>query len=180
MNGPLGLDPSDADLVTQARDGNRDAWATLCRRHARRLAAYLGARLRRPKVVDKLVEDAVVTAWRHLDELERPDDFAGWYRRVGAGLALQWYREHSEESLVEPFPAERCGGDAEQLKRMTTLEEALGALTDPQRMALEQRYRAGLSGAMLYEAVHLDAGKADRLVEEALAALERALERDQP
>ncbi len=167
---------SDTELATAAQEGDNEAWAVLCQRHAPRLAAYLGARLRRPKVVDKLVEDAIVTAWKHLHELERPDDWAGWFRRVGANLALLWYREHSDERLVEGFPSDRCARDGipGEPERMARLESALGKLGDAQRMALEGRFRGGLEGDALAESLHLpDAAAAQRLVDEALIALAR-------
>jgi len=172
--------PLDLELVERARQGDRDAWTALVRRHAPRLAAYLGARLRRPSVVERLVEDAIVLAYRHLDEVDASEGFAAWFRRVGAHLALRWYREHREEALTEPFPAERLGTATavmEQAARMERLETALGALTDAQRMAVEQRYRGGLEGEDLSEVLHCDAAKSTRVLEDALAALERTLAR---
>ena len=171
-------DATDADLATRARAGDREAWAALCQRHAPRLAAYLGARLRRPKVVEKLVEDAIVLASKHLSELEQPTDFPGWFRRIGAHLALRWYREHSDEKLAEGFPPELVGSDPARQRRMDRLENALASLSDAQRMALEQRFRAGLAGEGLAEALHLEVGKAERLVDDALTALERAWEKE--
>jgi RNA polymerase sigma-70 factor (ECF subfamily) len=169
---------SDAELVTQAKAGDRDAWSLLCRRHAPRLASYLGARLRRPPVVDKLVEEAIVLAFKHLDEIGGDETFAAWFRRVGAHLALRWYKEHRDEPLSEPFPAERCGSDPARVARLARLETALAALSDAQRMAIEQRHRAGLAGDELAEVLHVEPAKAERLVDEAMMALERAWERE--
>lgn len=169
---------SDADLVAQARTGDREAWSRLCRRHAPRLAAYLGARLRRPTVVDKLVEEAIVLAFRNLEKIEADESFAAWFRRVGAHLALRWYKENRDEPLTEPFPVERCGEEAQRVKRLMQLEAALATLSDAQRMAIEQRYRADLSGHELAEVLHLEPARAERLLEDAMVALERAWERE--
>lgn len=166
------VDISDHDLIERIRGGDREAWAFLVRRHAPRLAAYLGARLRRPGVVEKLVEDAIVLAFRHLDELEDSEGFAAWFRRIGAHLALRWYREHREETLSEAFPDDR-GAGSEELGDLRHLEAALGRLSDGQRMALEQRFRGGLVGGDLAEVLHLDRAKSERVVEDALAALGR-------
>jgi RNA polymerase sigma-70 factor, ECF subfamily len=171
---------SDADLVKAAQEGNREAWSALCHRHARRLCAYLGSRLRRPKVVEKIVEDAIVTSWRHLNELSDANDFPAWFRRVGANLALRWFREHSEEKLSEPFPMERCGGDVDVATAMARLEVALGNLTDPQRMALESHFRGGMDGDVLWESLHLDKEAGGRLLEEALQALDKSLDGETP
>jgi len=165
----------DAALVVAAQAGNREAWAGLVHRHARRLAAYLGARLRRPRVVEKLVEEAVVTAYRHLHELADPREFAAWLRRIGANCALLWYRENPHERLSEPFPVELCGADHDLAARLHRLEEALAALSDAQRMAVEGSFRGGMSGNVLAESLHLEPAAAQRLVEDSLVALHRLL-----
>jgi RNA polymerase sigma factor (sigma-70 family) len=157
-----------------ARAGDRDAWARLVRVHAPRLGAYLGARLQRPAVVERLVGDAVVIGWERLDELEDGAPFAPWFRRIGGQLALRWHEEHPDEKLREPFPRERCDDDA-QAARMRSLQEALRQLSEAQRMALDQRFRAGLNGPDLAEVLHCDPAAAEVLVEQALEALARAL-----
>lgn len=170
-------DASDVELVAQARTGDRDAWSLLCHRHAPRLASYLGARLRRPKVVEKLVEDAIVLAFKHLDEIAPEETFAAWFRRVGAHLALRWYKDNRDEPLTESFPIERHSGDPARAQQLVRLEAALAALSDAQRMAIEQRHRAGLAGDDLAEVLHVEPAKAERLVEDAMVALERIWER---
>ncbi len=166
---------SDEVLVTRAQGGDRAAWSELCTRHAPRLAAYLGGRLRRPQIVDKLVAEVIAGAWKHLVDLARPSDFPAWFRRVGGNLTLQWCRKHPDEVLGEPFPSERCGGDTALHQRMDDLESALNALSDPQRMALEQHIRGGMDLAALSEALHLEPAAVQALLDEALLALGRQL-----
>ena len=151
----------DADLVGEARAGDHAAWASLCRRHAPRLGAYLGARLRRPEVVDQLVGEAVVAAWLHLPELTDPAGFAAWFRRTGAGLALKWAREHPAEEIAAPWS--RGGADA----GLARLDQLVGGLEETARMALELRWRGGLSGGELAGALRCPAEEAERLADEA-------------
>jgi DNA-directed RNA polymerase specialized sigma24 family protein len=166
---------SDEDLVLKAQQGDRQAWNALCQRHAPRLAAYLGGRLRRPAIIDKLVADVVSGAWKHLIDLQRPGDFPAWFRRVGGNLTLQWCRKHPEEPLGEAFPFERCGGDEALHQRMDRLDIALAQLSDAQRMALEQHFRGGMDVTALSEALHLDAPAVQALLDDALVALDRLL-----
>ncbi len=166
---------SDEVLVIAARAGDREAWAALCQRHAPAVAAYLGARLRRPAVVDKLVGDTVVAAWRHLPELNDHREVLPWFRRMAAALAKRWRQEHPDEPIAEPFPPARCADDAALLTRLTALEAALGRLGEPERMALEGRFRGGLDDAALAQALRSDAAGADALVRRALAQLVREL-----
>ncbi|TVR43835.1 MAG: sigma-70 family RNA polymerase sigma factor [Planctomycetota bacterium] len=161
-------------LLQQALAGDREAWQQLMELHAPRLAAYLGARLRRHLVVEKLVSDTIYAAWRHRDEYSIDQDFGAWLRRLGAHLAMRWHERHRGEPLAEAFPRNRCEG-LQQHATMQALDNALGRLSDKQRMALEQRYRAGLVGAALAQVLHLQPGQEDEMVNQALEALDAAL-----
>ena len=174
MNAPA-VPADTASLLARARGGDRDAYAALCRLFAPRLGAYLGARLHRPAVVERLVGDAIVIAWSRLGEIEDAQQFPAWFRRLGASLAIQWKSDHPQERIKEAFPESRCS-DTAQLLRMRRLQEMLQRLTEPERMALEQRFRGGLTGDALAEVLHCDASAAQEIVERALLALGRNLE----
>jgi RNA polymerase sigma-70 factor (ECF subfamily) len=165
----------DETLVVAAQHGDLRAWSALCERHMPRLAAYLGSRLRRPEVIERLLAEVVVRAWKHLPELEQPQEFPAWLRKLGGGQALQWSRKHPGEALAAPFPQERCGNDLALAERMTRLDAALGSLPDNQRMVLEQHFRGGMQLDELADSLHLQPEGVAVLLEEALAALDRAL-----
>jgi RNA polymerase sigma-70 factor, ECF subfamily len=169
----------DELLVVAAQHGDREAWSTLCTRHMPRLAAYLGSRLRRPEVVEKLVAEVVVGAWKHLPELEKPADFPQWLRKTGGNLALQWSRKHPHEPLTVPFPETRCGGDGELNQRMSRLDAALGELSDAQRMLLEQHFRGQMSLDELAVNMHVKRDEMEAMLEEALFALDREMGRNE-
>ncbi len=156
---------SDTDLLAESRGGDHAAWAALCRRHAPRLAAYLGARLRRPEIVDQLVGEAVVAAWLQQSELTEPSGFAAWFRRTGAGLALRWAREDPDAAIDGAWSAQRGGeGDQEALAR---LDRLVGGLEETERMALELRWRGGLAGSELAAALRCAPEEAERLADAA-------------
>jgi RNA polymerase sigma-70 factor (ECF subfamily) len=165
----------DETLVVAAQHGDLEAWAQLSARHLPRLAAYLGSRLRRPDVVERLVAEVMVGAWKHLPELENPGDFPAWLRKVGGGLALQWSRKHPGEPLAAPFPEGRCGTDLALAGRMSVLDAALGTLPDHQRMVLEQHFRGQMDLEELARSMHLQREGVEALLEEALRALDQAL-----
>ncbi|MEK7412643.1 MAG: sigma-70 family RNA polymerase sigma factor [Planctomycetota bacterium] len=171
------LDDHEAELLTLARAGDIAAWSTICRNHAPRLSAYLGARIRRPGIVDQLVIEAMVGAWRHLDELPAGTDFGAWFRKLAAGIALRWARERPGEALQEPFPQARML-DASQDERLSLLQldRVIGELDEPSRMAIELRWRAGMSGLELGAALRTTPDEAERLADEAEVRLERELE----
>lgn len=162
----------DTGRFTAAKGGDLAAWTELMRKHAPRLAAYLGARLRRPAVVDSLVSEAVFTGSRRLGEVADPAQFAGWFRKLGAGIAMRWAREHPDEPLEEPFPAGRLpAAQAGEAARLAAVEAAIGRLGEQQRMALELRWRGGMDAIELAEALRCTPSEAERLANEAETAL---------
>lgn len=156
---------ADSELVTEARAGDHAAWATLCRRHVPRLAAYLGARLRRPEVVDQLVGETVVAAWLQLPGLDDPAGFAAWFRRTGAGLALRWARAHPDEMINAPWSEQRAGG-GEQVD-LAQLDRLVGELEETARMAIELRWRGGLAGSALAAALRCSSEEAEKQANDA-------------
>lgn len=165
----------DETLVVAAQRGDLDAWSTLCSRHMPRLAAYLGCRLRRPEVVERVIAEVVVSAWKHLPELEKPTEFLSWIRKLGGGLALQWSRKNPEEPIEVPFSESRCGTDLDLAQRMVRLDAALGRLPDQQRMLLEQHFRGMVELTELAKSMHIQRDEIERLLDEALIALDQAL-----
>ncbi|GDY13834.1 hypothetical protein LBMAG53_27120 [Planctomycetota bacterium] len=138
-------DASDSDdaLVLAAQGGDLAAWSALCHRHSPMLAAYLGGRLGRPDVVDRLLGQAIVTGWRNLRDPTVADDFAAWWRRLGGHLATTWHQEHPDEPLTGPFPTERCADPGRKLA-FDRLEHALTKLEETDRRFLELSIRGGL------------------------------------
>jgi len=159
----------DAELIADARSGDHASWTILMRRHAPRLAAYLGARLRRPDVVEGLVGESVVAAWLHLPELDDPAGFSAFFRRTGAGLAMRWAREHPDESLDSSLSTARLGtADPHGIER---LDRLIGSLEETRRMAVELRWRGGLTGSELAAALRTTPEAAEKLANEAESTL---------
>ncbi len=133
----------DADdvLVIAAKGGDREAWGELVRRHAAPLAAYLGARLRRVEVIDKLVGDVVVNGWLTLGSLAPGEEVGAWFRRQGAGLAKRWRQEHPDDQLDVGLPPARLPAEASLADDLRRLDAAIATLDDQERMAIEQRWR---------------------------------------
>lgn len=172
------IDDSDESLVVAAQHGDLAAWEKLCQKHMPRLASYLGSRLRRPEIVERLIAEVVVGAWKHLPELDQPSEFHSWLKRMGGGVALQWSRKHPNEPVTAPFPDERCGADLVLAEKISELDVALGKLPDAQRMVLEQYFRGNMSFEDLAEVMHLQPDNVKLLVDDALCALDQALQEE--
>ncbi|NRA40399.1 MAG: sigma-70 family RNA polymerase sigma factor [Planctomycetes bacterium] len=164
---------TQADLVIAAQAGDLAAWKKLIAIHAPRLAAYIGARLRRPEIVDRLVADSIYVAWKHIAELEDENEFPAWFRRMGGSVTMRWYKRHNDEGISGEFPIERCDNQSLGLE-IEELDNALGRLPEKERMALEQRYRAGLQNAEIAEVLHKDPEQVEKLIQSGLRHLQKS------
>ena len=79
----------DTDLVLAARNGDRNAFAGLYRRHAGwmrpllwRLAGGDGG------LAEGLLQDSFVQAWQKLEHLREPERFGGWLKQLAVNVAL--------------------------------------------------------------------------------------------
>ncbi len=166
----------DMVLARQAQNGNRLAWQQLMDKHAPRLCAYIGCRIRRHKLVEKIVADAVFAGWRHISEWSpEQEDFGTWFRKMGGRVALGWRQKHPDEPLAAPFPAGLCA-DQDEAERMARIEDVLGGLPENQRMALEQHFRAGIPPAAMAKILHTDVTEARRILNAALDAVAAGME----
>lgn len=72
----------DPDLVVQARNGDREAFAEIAARSLQRLNAVARLIVRDPSAADDAVQDALVDAWVDLRALRDPERFDAWLTRV--------------------------------------------------------------------------------------------------
>lgn len=72
----------DADLVAQARSGDREAFAEIAARSLPRLNAVARLILRDASRAEDAVQDAIVDAWVDLRALRDPERFDAWLNRL--------------------------------------------------------------------------------------------------
>ena len=100
-------DPALAQLVRQARDGDRGAFAALHERHAGMVHAILLARVPARDAED-LVQDVFVRALGQLSKLRDPAAFGGWLARIARNRAVDFHRRRRDHA---PMPDD-VGHDA--------------------------------------------------------------------
>ena len=138
----------DTELVTQARQGDRAAFDELVRRHyvmVRRIAyRFAGV----AEDADDLAQEAFVTAFERLHQLEQPDRFAGWLAAIVRSEGLMWHRRRLtqpsflefDESIV---PREPNLGAIHRASIRDAVADALTSLTDEQRQVVRLHYLIG-------------------------------------
>lgn len=131
-------DSSDAELVVQAKLGDRKAFAELVRRYQGAAYAVARACTGRHEDAEDAVQDAFVVALEKLDECRCPGKFAGWLLAIARNTARNAVRREKLRA-AEPIPLDAPStsrgpaAEAELAALRRDLEEALAELPEIQR-----------------------------------------------
>ncbi len=131
-------DRTDAELVAQAKLGDREAFGELVRRYQGAAYAVARAVTGHHEDAEDAVQDAFVTALQRLDGCRDPAKFAGWLLAIVRNTARNVVRREglrSTDPIPPETPATQRGPEAEatlaELRR--DLEAALAKLPAVQR-----------------------------------------------
>jgi RNA polymerase sigma-70 factor (ECF subfamily) len=144
-------EPSDADLVTRARGGDRPAFEALVRRYQKPLYFLCLRYVRDHDSAGDLTQRAFIRALEKMDELREAHIFRSWLFRIGANLALNHLRDHARFVEEESPTVEEAPLTPEAQTRLEAAEDALALrravsqLPTKQRMTLELRIYEDLS-----------------------------------
>lgn len=168
------------DLVERAREGDRDAFATLAADSIGRLFTLAQLMLRDRDLADDAVQEALVLAWRDLKGLRDPDGFDAWLRRV---LVRCVYREASRErrqsARTVHVPEIASHPDsARDLEDRDTLDRGFRRLRPDHRAVLVLHHYLGFSDDEAADALSVPAGTIKSRLSRATSALRAELEAD--
>jgi RNA polymerase sigma-70 factor (ECF subfamily) len=95
------MGPGDADLVQAVRQGRRDAYADLVRRHASAVTAVCASRVGARGPVEDMVQEAFLRGFRMIATLEDPAKFPAWVCGIAIRACLDWLKakERGQVSL---------------------------------------------------------------------------------
>lgn len=142
-----------SELVHEARDGDRDAFAALHERYSRMVHAILLARVS-PAVAEDLVQDVFVTALDRLAGLRDPQQFGSWIGRIARNRATDHVR--SRRDLVE-LPSE-LGHSARPSAEVRQALDAIRSLPDAYQETLLMRLVEGMTGPEIAKATGMTPG----------------------
>lgn len=139
----LNLQTSEAILVHQAKQGNREALAQLFEQLHQPLLNYLYHMLGHRQSAEDVAQDAFMRAFERLDQLGPPWDFKSWLYRIASNLAVDHLRSEKrymdDGDLVqeEPTPTLRpIERNIEQAEQRRTIWKTLEALPTAYRQAV--------------------------------------------
>jgi RNA polymerase sigma-70 factor (ECF subfamily) len=146
---------ADHALIRRVAARDRDAFEALYRTHAPRVQRYLARLLRRPEVVEEVLDDVMVVVWQKADRFDGTSRLSTWILGIAHNKALKSlsgrFRRESERSLDETPAAavedEAQGPEATALQGelRNTVEQAVALLPAEQRAVVELTFGQGRS-----------------------------------
>src|SRR6476469_7674478 len=120
------------------------AFETLYRAYYPRLTRFLRGMLRQPALVDEVLDDTMLVAWRKAHTWDADSQLSTWLFAIAYRQALKAVRRDSparefEDEPVAPASAEP-DGELEQHQLQRRLATALGELTPEHRAVVELTY----------------------------------------
>jgi RNA polymerase sigma factor (sigma-70 family) len=139
------------NLVRRAQSGDRDAYGELVDRFRDAVFALCYHRCGEFEPARDLAQDAFVQAWMHLGQLTDPDRFPGWLRRIAERVCIGWRRRRRDEAPLQEVADEGAGPLDDAAAVRMTVQRALAALPEHQRLVATLHYIDGYTYAELGE-----------------------------
>jgi RNA polymerase sigma-70 factor (ECF subfamily) len=173
----------DSDLITRARQGDREAFASLVLRHGDRLYATAYRILRDTGGAEDAVQQAFLNAWRELPRLRDESRFEGWLYRLlvhacYAGIRQNRRWQRGLRLVEEDMSLPRTEDAQLTVARRDELERAFRRLSADQRAVLVMHHYLGLSGAEIADRLGLSPGTVRSRLHYARQTMRAAIEAD--
>ena len=170
----------DRDLVEQARQGDREAFAVLVHQVSDQLYAVAYRILRDTGLAEDALQNALVLAWRRLPKLRDPERFDAWIHRIVVHACYdesQRSRAMTTTIRVLPLDVPSREDDTAAVVDRDELERAFRRLSLEQRAVFVLHHYVGLPLVEVAETLGIPAGTARSRLHYAIAGLRDALTR---
>ncbi|HET6430440.1 MAG TPA: sigma-70 family RNA polymerase sigma factor [Phycisphaerae bacterium] len=133
---------SDAELVAETLDGDRQVFADLVRRYERPVRAIARGILGDHHAAQDAAQETFVLAYRKLHALRKPAAFGPWVMKIARNQALRMARRARPVSELPPDQA-APGGDGDLNETSRRLLSAVTALPAHERAVVLLRHFDG-------------------------------------
>lgn len=144
----------EADLLARAGGADPEAFQALARRYYRPLGAFLLRKIGRPDLVEDLVQETFLEAFRALRQGTRPQHFSSWLFGIAKNRAGKSLRRKAP-ALFDPadppaapaVPPESVAREEveEAGRRLADLDAALARLPEETRELLRMKHQRGMT-----------------------------------
>jgi RNA polymerase sigma-70 factor, ECF subfamily len=142
---------SDLALVTAIRSGDQDAMAALYDRFSSIVYAVALRVLQDTAAAEDVLQDIFMQLWRNPGAFDASrGNMAAWLAVIARHRAIDALRRRRPEDDIEDVIVSvepDLASDADRSRTMARVRDALGAMSLPQRSALEMAYFEGLTHA---------------------------------
>ena len=136
---------TDLLLLARIRDGDRDAFEQLYRLYHPRLTRFLQSLIRRPTIVEEVLNDTMMVVWNKPDSFHGASKLSTWIYAIAYRKAMKGLRQQDE--AVEDRDAERRvsldadpEGESGRTRVHQLLMTAMGELTAAHRAVVDLTY----------------------------------------
>jgi RNA polymerase sigma-70 factor (ECF subfamily) len=142
---------TELDLIEQARQGDRNAFGELVRRHYESVVHVVYRMCGEAQLAEDAAQEAFIRAWVNLPSFEPRASIRNWLYRIAVNAALDVLRRKSEETVEDEvllMVSDQTAGPEEALIRKEQaelLQQALQSLPAASRSVLVLREYGGLS-----------------------------------
>lgn len=161
------MDPDDVEaLVEAARDGDQQAFLTLAEAVQPTIRATLAACAIHPALVDELVHETLISAWKHLGQYQgrTGGGFPAWVRTIARNHLRKSLRGRRQGQALDHIEAVVIDHQLDRLEHedearehersLLRLRHCLARLSEPVRRLVEGHHLRGESVADLAEAAN--------------------------
>jgi len=137
----------DARLLARVAEGDRRAFETLYRAYYPRLSRFIGAMLRRPHLVEEVLNDAMLVVWRRPGSFNGKSKVSTWILAIAYRRALKALsrvddpvedKDAEGRASLEPGPEQNLA----RLETRAALRGAIGGLSPQHRAVVDLTFQA--------------------------------------
>lgn len=162
-------DKSDAELVTLARQGDKVSFGVLVERYHDKAERVALSMVSSPGVANELIQEAFLAAYLSLDNLRKPEHFAGWLGGIVRNMCRNYLRASkaslsSLEALPPGLPYQPVASSQAPLDPQAAVEAeelssavltAIEQLSDENRIAVRLFYYRGQSARQIADSLDI-------------------------
>ena len=155
-------DDIEAELIRQAKQGDRKAYAGLVLRHREGVVGVIYRMCGDIHLAEDAAQDAFLRAWQALPRYQPRSSFRSWLYRIAANRALDILRSERETLALEALPlpdgSRSLEAQAAEAERARLVQKAILALPPAARSVLVLREYEGMSYHEISETLEIPIG----------------------